>query len=97
MGMVVKLYIMRAAVILAVLIMLIVVNPISNLVEKFPTIKMLALSFLLLVGVVLVGDGLGHHVEKGYIYFAIAFSFGVVMLNLRAKGKAKPVELRTPY
>ena len=59
---------------------------------------MLALSFLLLVGVVLIGDGLGQHIEKGYIYFAMAFSFGVEMLNIKMRNKrAKPVELRSQY
>ena len=71
---------------------------ISDFVNKHPTIKMLALSFLLLVGVVLVADGLGHHIEKGYIYFAMAFSFGVEMLNLKMRaGRQKPVELRKEY
>jgi len=65
-------------------VMLVFSGFIVDFIEKNPTIKMLALSFLLMIGVVLVADGLGHHLEKGYIYFAMAFSLGVEMLNLRA-------------
>ena len=92
--------VMIAAVVLAMAVMLVAAGPISSYVNRHPTIKMLALSFLLLVGVVLVADGLHHHIQKGYIYFAMAFSFGVEMLNIRARSKKKPVEpveLRTPY
>jgi predicted tellurium resistance membrane protein TerC len=91
--------VMITAVIIAMGVMLLAAGAISDFVNKHPTIKMLALSFLLLVGVVLVADGLGHHIEKGYIYFAMAFSFGVEMLNLKMKAKAatKPVELRREY
>jgi predicted tellurium resistance membrane protein TerC len=87
-GMVDNLYVMMAAVVVAVLIMLIAVNPISNFVNKYPTVKMLALSFLLLVGMALVGEGFGQHIPKGYIYFAMFFSMSVEFLNIRAsKGK----------
>jgi predicted tellurium resistance membrane protein TerC len=87
-GMVDNLYVMMAAVVIAVLIMLVAVNPISNLVNKYPTIKMLALSFLLLVGMALVGEGFEFHIPKGYIYFAMFFSISVEVLNIRAsKGK----------
>jgi len=96
-GMAQRVEVMIAAVVIAMVVMLAASGAISDFVNRHPTVKMLALSFLLLVGVVLVGDGLGHHIEKGYIYFAMAFSFGVEMLNLRAKKKAKPVELRSPY
>jgi predicted tellurium resistance membrane protein TerC len=92
--------VMITAVVLAMAVMLVAAGPISDYVNKHPTIKMLALSFLLLVGVVLVADGLHHHIEKGYIYFAMAFSFGVEMLNIRARAKKKavePVDLRSPY
>jgi predicted tellurium resistance membrane protein TerC len=90
--------VMIIAVILAIGVMLIAAKSISDFVNKHPTIKMLALSFLLLVGVVLVADGLGHHVPKGYIYFAMAFSFGVEMLNLKMRAaRQKPVELRKEY
>jgi predicted tellurium resistance membrane protein TerC len=97
-GLAQKIAVMITAVILAMGVMLVAAKAISDFVNKHPTIKMLALSFLLLVGVVLVADGLGHHVEKGYIYFAMAFSFGVEMLNMKMRAtKAKPVELRKEY
>jgi predicted tellurium resistance membrane protein TerC len=82
-GMVDNLYVMMAAVIIAVIIMLVAVNPISDLVNKYPTIKVLALSFLLLVGMALVGEGLGLHIPKGYIYFAMFFSMSVEVLNIK--------------
>jgi predicted tellurium resistance membrane protein TerC len=97
-GLAQKIAVMITAVILAMLVMLWAAKSISDFVNRHPTIKMLALSFLLLVGVVLVADGLGHHIEKGYIYFAMAFSFGVEMLNLKSRAKkAKPIELRKEY
>ena len=78
------------------IVMLAASKSISDFVNQRPTIKMLALSFLLLIGVVLVADGLGQHVSKGYIYFAMAFSFGVELLNLRLRSKKAlpPLELR---
>ena len=86
------------AVVLAMVVMLVASGPISSYVNRHPTIKMLALSFLLLVGVVLVADGCGQHIEKGYIYFAMAFSFAVEMLNIKMRARrAKPVELRSEY
>ncbi len=89
-GMVDNLYVMMAAVILAVILMLLAVNPISRFVNEYPTIKMLALSFLILVGAALVGEGFGAHIPKGYIYFAMFFSMVVEVLNIRAsKGKKK--------
>lgn len=87
-GMADHLYVMIAAVVVAVGVMLIFANRISNFVEKHPTVKMLALAFLMLIGVMLVADGLGRHIPKGYIYFAMAFSLAVEMLNLWAKGRA---------
>jgi len=98
-GMAQQIGVMIAAVVLAMGVMLIASGPISDFVNRHPTVKMLALSFLLLIGVVLVADGLGQHIPKGYIYFAMAFSVGVEMLNirLRPKAKQKPVELRKPY
>ena len=97
-GLAQKIAVMITAVILAMGVMLVAAKSISDFVNKHPTIKMLALSFLLLVGVVLVADGLGHHIEKGYIYFAMAFSFGVEMLNLKMRAaRQKPVELRREY
>jgi len=83
-GMTDNLPVMALAVILAVLVMLAFSGKIVDFIEANPTVKMLALSFLLMVGFVLVLDGSGHHIEKGYIYFAMAFSLGVEMLNLRA-------------
>lgn len=99
-GMADHLPVMIAAVIIAIGIMLWAAKSISDFVNRHPTLKMLALSFLILIGVMLVGESLGHHIPKGYIYFAMAFSFGVEMLNLRMRAKknaAKPVELNQPY
>jgi predicted tellurium resistance membrane protein TerC len=77
--------IMAAAIIISILVMLLLARPISNFVDEHPTIKMLALSFLILVGVALVADGWGLHIPKGYLYFAMAFSVGVEMINLRLR------------
>lgn len=82
-GMAQEVVVMIAAVVIAVGIMLISAGKVSRFVERHPTIKMLALSFLLLIGVMLVAEGYGRHIEKGYIYFAMAFSLGVEMLNIR--------------
>lgn len=86
-GMVDQLWIMVVAVIISVIIMIIFSRSVSAFIHEHPTVKMLALSFLLLIGVVLAGDGLGHHIPKGYIYGAIAFSVFVEMLNLAAARK----------
>ena len=96
-GLVKEIGVMIAAVCLAMVVMLVASGTISAYVNKHPTIKMLALSFLLLVGVVLVADGFGQHIQKGYIYFAMAFSFAVEMLNIKMRGKRKPEELRSQY
>ena len=96
-GMARQIGVMVAAVIIAVIIMLIFVNSISAFVDRHPTIKMLALSFLILIGVVLVAEGLHQHIPKGYIYFAMAFSVLVEMLNLRLRKVSEPVELHQPY
>ncbi len=97
-GMVNQIPVMVIAVIIAVLFMMAFATPLANFVEAHPTVKMLALSFLLLVGMALVADGLDHHIPKGYIYFAMGFSVFVEMLNLRLQAKAgKPVELREPF
>ena len=85
-GMVSNVNVMIAAVIISVAVMMIFANPISEFITKHPTLKMLALSFLLLIGVVLVADGSGKHIEKGYIYFAMGFSLLVEMLNLKLRG-----------
>jgi predicted tellurium resistance membrane protein TerC len=97
-GMANHLAVMITAVVLAVGVMMWAAAPIGAFVERHPTIKMLALSFLLLVGMSLIADGLGLHIPKGYIYFAMAFSVFVEMLNLWArKKKIPPVKLREPY
>ncbi len=97
-GMVDQISIMIAAVIVAVGVMLFAAKPISNFVEKHPTVKMLALSFLLLIAVTLLAEGFGQHISKGYIYFAMAFSVMVEMLNLRLrKTPTAPVALREPH
>ena len=90
-GMVDNLPVMAAAVVIAVMIMLLFSGAIVRFIDQNPTVKMLALSFLLMIGLVLVADGFGRHVEKGYVYFAMGFSFFVEMLNLRAAKKGKPV------
>ncbi len=84
-GMAQHLVIMIAAMLIAVGVMLVFAGPIGTFVERHPTLKMLALSFLILIGVMLVAESLGRHIEKGYIYFAMAFSLGVEMLNLRMR------------
>ncbi|TRZ57824.1 MAG: TerC family protein [Rhodocyclaceae bacterium] len=96
-GMVSEVAVMIAAVIASVGLMMLFAEAIGRFVSSHPTIKMLALSFLVVIGVVLIADGFGHHVPKGYIYFAMAFSVCVEMLNIRMRKKFKPVELREPY
>ena len=95
-GMVDNVAIMISAVIVAIIFMMAFAGPISAFVERHPTVKMLALSFLLLIGVTLIVEGFDHHIPKGYIYFAMAFSVFVEMLNLRLR-KSKPVKLHEPY
>jgi predicted tellurium resistance membrane protein TerC len=96
-GMVRHLTVMIAAVVVAVGVMMFAASAISDFVHRHPTVKMLALSFLLLIGVTLIADGLGEHIAKGYIYFAMGFSVFVEMLNLRLRARSKPVELRETY
>jgi predicted tellurium resistance membrane protein TerC len=92
-GMVDNLYVMMAAVVIAVILMLLAVNAISNFVNAYPTVKMLALSFLILVGVALIGEGFGVHIPKGYIYFSMFFSMAVEILNIRAsRGRKRSAE-----
>ena len=95
-GMVDQLWVMVAAVVIAVGIMMVSAEPISAFVHKHPTVKMLALSFLLLIGLSLMLDGFGQHIPKGYIYFAMGFSVFVEMINLRVRGR-RPVHLRERY
>jgi predicted tellurium resistance membrane protein TerC len=95
-GMVDYVQVMIAAVIVAVIIMMFLAGPIGDFVDRHPTIKMLALSFLIMIGMALIGEGIGFHIPKGYIYFAMAFSVGVEMLNIRVRKRmiAAPVKLR---
>jgi predicted tellurium resistance membrane protein TerC len=96
-GMVDELSVMIAAVVVAVGFMLFFSGHIARFVDKHPTIKMLALSFLILIGVTLIAEGLGQHISKGYIYFAMAFSVAVEVLNLKMRARARPVELHSRY
>jgi predicted tellurium resistance membrane protein TerC len=96
-GMVNEIGIMVAAVVIAVGIMLFASAPISTFVNDRPTLKILALSFLLLIGFSLVADGLGFYIPKGYIYFAMGFSVFVEVINLQVRAKTEPVHLRKPY
>jgi predicted tellurium resistance membrane protein TerC len=96
-GMVKQIGVMIAAVILAMIVMLVFVNKISAFVDRHPTIKMLALSFLILIGTMLVAEGFHQHVNKGYIYFAMTFALAVEFLNMRLRSKAPKVELHQPY
>jgi predicted tellurium resistance membrane protein TerC len=95
-GMAQHIGVMVAAVMIAVGVMMLFSGPISAFVHEHPTVKMLALAFLLLIGMALIADGLNHHIPKGYIYSAMAFSLFVEMLNLRMR-KAVPLELRERY
>ena len=97
-GMVDRIEVMIAAVIVSVLLMMAFAGGIGRFVSAHPTVKMLALAFLFVIGVVLIADGFDHHVPKGYVYFAMAFSVCVEMLNLRMRKRAAgPVELRDRY
>ena len=96
-GMAEDITVMVAAVVLAVGIMMVSAESISGFVNRHPTVKVLALSFLLLIGLSLIGDGLDMHIPKGYIYFAMGFSVFVEMINLRLRGSAAPVELHQRY
>jgi predicted tellurium resistance membrane protein TerC len=97
-GMARQLAIMVAAVVIAVGFMMLFSGAVSAFIDRNPTIKILALSFLILIGVALIGDGLGMHIPKGYVYFAMAFSVGVEMLNIRIRGRGKhPVKLHQPH
>jgi len=93
-GMAEHVAVMIAAVVIAVIVMMVSARIVSEFVEEHPTVKMLALSFLLLIGVSLIGEGTGQHIPKGYIYFAMGFSVFVEMINLRLRGKSAPVHLR---
>jgi len=92
-GMVQHLWIMYTAVIVSVTVMLFAAAPVSNLVNKYPSFKILALSFLILIGVALIGEGLDFHIPKGYIYFSIAFALVVDILQLRADRHKTPKKI----
>ncbi|MBM3840597.1 MAG: TerC family protein [Verrucomicrobia bacterium] len=96
-GMANVIWVMITAVILAMIVMLVFVNHIGDFVERHPTIKMLALSFLILIGAMLVAEGFHKEIPKGYIYFAMAFAVGVEMLNIKMRAKAQRVQLHQPY
>ena len=92
-GMAQHVSIMVIAMVVAVVVMLIFAGAIGNFVERHPTMKILALSFLLLIGVMLVAEGMGQHISKGYVYFAMAFALGVELVNMRVRKKTEPVHL----
>jgi predicted tellurium resistance membrane protein TerC len=96
-GMASDISIMALAVVAAVGVMFVSAGAISDFVERHPTVKMLALSFLLLIGVTLIAEGLDQHIPKGYVYFAMGFSLFVEMINLRVRARTAPVHLRQPY
>jgi predicted tellurium resistance membrane protein TerC len=96
-GMVSQIWIMITAMMIAIVLMLLFVNSISDFVTRHPSMKVLALAFLLLIGVMLVVEGTGNHIPRGYIYFAMAFSLGIELLNMRIRKHQKPVELHEPY
>jgi predicted tellurium resistance membrane protein TerC len=95
-GMARQLWVMVTAIVLAMLVMLVSAAPVSHFINRHPTLKMLALSFLLLIGVMLVAEGFGKHIERGYIYFAMGFSLFVELLNMRLRAVGEPVRLREP-
>jgi predicted tellurium resistance membrane protein TerC len=88
--------VMVAAIVIAVLVMMFMARPIHEFIERHPTIKMLALSFLILIGVALIGEAFDFEIPKGYLYFAMAFSVGVEMINIRLRQRTRPVDLRGP-
>lgn len=96
-GMVDNVWIMIAAVVVSIIAMMLFAGKIGGFVQQHPTIKMLALSFLLLIGTTLIAEGLEFHIPKGYVYFAMAFSVFVEFLNIRLRKKAQPVQLHNPF
>lgn len=96
-GMANSIYVMITAVVIAVLIMMWAATPLSEFVNQHPTVKILALSFLLLIGMSLLAEGLNQHISKGYIYFAMGFSVFVEILNLRLRAKSEPIKLHEEY
>ena len=96
-GMVQSIEVMITAVVVAVIVMMVFAGFVGRFIERHPTVKVLALSFLLLIGVMLIAEGCGQHVNKGYIYFAMAFSLAIELLNMRVRAKTEPVHLRQSY
>jgi predicted tellurium resistance membrane protein TerC len=97
-GMVNEVWVMIAAVVTAVVVMLVASGYITRVIDRHPTLKMLALAFLLLIGIVLVADGFGQHIDKGYIYFAMGFAVFVEILNIRRSSKTgMPLKMHDPY
>ncbi len=88
--------VMVAAIVIAVIVMMFLARPIHEFIERHPTIKILALSFLILIGIALIGEAFDFEIPKGYLYFAMAFSVGVEMINIRMRRKGKPVDLYGP-
>ncbi len=95
-GLVNRVPVMVAAIVIAVLVMMFLARPIHEFIERHPTIKMLALSFLILIGLALIGESFDFEIPKGYLYFAMAFSVGVEMINIRLRRHSRPVDLRGP-
>jgi predicted tellurium resistance membrane protein TerC len=95
-GMVKEIGVMVSAVVVAVAFMMIFAGAISDFVERHPTVKILALSFLMMIGAMLIAEGLDHHIPKGYVYFSMAFSVFVEVLNIRLRKVSKPVHLHRP-
>jgi len=96
-GMVNRISVMVAAVITAVAVMMVFAGKVSDFIHRHPSVKMLALSFLLMIGVMLIAEGFDQHIPKGYVYFSMAFSVFVEALNIRMRRKAVPVHLHEPY
>ena len=92
-GMAERISVMVLAIVISIGVMMAAAGAISDFVDRHPTIKMLALSFLILIGTALIADGISLHIPKGYIYFAMAFSIAVEMLNLRLRKRGQPVDL----
>jgi predicted tellurium resistance membrane protein TerC len=86
--------VMVAAIVVAVLVMMFLARPIHEFIERHPTIKILALAFLILIGIALIAEAFDFHIPKGYLYFSMAFSVVVEMINIRMRGRGKPVDLR---
>lgn len=96
-GMAKNLWVMVAAVVIAVIVMMVFSGSVSSFIERHPTMKILALAFLILIGVLLVTESFDKHVERGYVYFAMAFSLVVELINIRVRDKGTPVDLRQTY